>query len=78
MKKVVDFKMKFYRSSWAKYEEARAGSLRLAPPAERVADLRKDYQGMQPMLFGTIPGFEDILAELAALEETVNNGYTRR
>jgi len=70
---VVDFKMKFYRSAWAKYEEARPGSLRLSPPAERVADLRKDYQSMQPMLFGTIPGFEDILAELAALEKTVNN-----
>jgi len=70
---VVDFKMKFYRSAWAKYEEARPGSLRLSPPAERVADLRKDYQSMRPMLFGTIPRFEDILAELAALEKTVNN-----
>ena len=65
--------MKFYRSAWAKYEEARPGSLRLSPPAERVADLRRDYQSMQPMLFGTIPGFEDILVELAALEKTVNN-----
>jgi hypothetical protein len=70
---VVDFKMKFYRSAWAKYEEAKPGSLRLSPSAERVADLRKDYQSMQPMLFGTIPVFEDILAELAALEKTVNN-----
>lgn len=70
---VVNFKMKFYRSAWAKYEEARPGSLRLSPPAERVADLRKDYQSMQPMLFGTIPRFEDILAELAALEKTVNS-----
>ncbi|MCX5993712.1 MAG: nucleotidyl transferase AbiEii/AbiGii toxin family protein [Chloroflexi bacterium] len=73
LQKVVDFKMKFYRSAWAKYEEARPGSLRLLPPAERVADLRKDYQSMQPMLFGTIPGFEDVLTELAALEKMVNN-----
>jgi len=65
--------MKFYRSAWAKYEEARPGSLRLLPPTERVADLRKDYQSMQPILFGAIPGFEDILAELAALEKMVNN-----
>jgi hypothetical protein len=77
LQKVVDFKMKFYRSAWAKYEEARPGSLRLLPPAERVADLRTDYQGMQPMLFGTIPGFEDILTGLAALEKTVNNGHIR-
>ncbi len=73
LQKVVDFKMKFYRSAWAKYEAARPGSLRLLPPAERVADLRRDYQIMQPMLFGTIPDFEDILAELAALEKMVNN-----
>jgi len=65
--------MKFYRSAWAKYEEARPGSLRLSPPSERVADLRRDYRDMQPMLFGTIPSFDDILAELAALEKTVNN-----
>lgn len=70
---VANFKIKFYRSAWAKYEEAIPGSLRLSPPASRIADLRKDYQSMQPMLFGTIPGFEAILAELANLEKTVNN-----
>jgi hypothetical protein len=69
----ADFKMKFYRSAWAKYEEAKPGSLRLSPSVERVADLRKDYQSMQPMLFGTIPVFEDILAGLAALEKLINN-----
>jgi len=73
LQKVVDFKMKFYRSPWAKYEEAQPGGLRLSPPTERIADLRKDYQSMQPMLFGAIPGFEDILAELDALEKMVNN-----
>jgi Nucleotidyl transferase AbiEii toxin, Type IV TA system len=69
----VDFKIKFYRSAWAKYEEAKPGSLRLSPSAERVAELRKDYQNMQPMLFGSIPVFEDILAGLAALEKLINN-----
>ena len=69
---VVDFKMKFYRSVWAKYEEARPGGLRLLPPTERVIALRKDYQSMQPMLFGTIPNFEDIMYDLAVLEKTIN------
>jgi hypothetical protein len=69
----ADFKMKFYRSAWAKYKEAKPGSLRLSPSPERVADLRKDYQSMQPMLFGPIPVFEDILAELTALEKIINN-----
>jgi hypothetical protein len=73
LKEVVAFKVKFYHSAWAKYEEAKPGSLRLSPPTARIAELRKDYQNMQPMLFGTIPSFEDILAELVALEQTVNN-----
>jgi hypothetical protein len=46
----VDFKIKFYRSVWAGYEQAKPGSLRLSPSAERVADLRKDYQNMQPQM----------------------------
>jgi hypothetical protein len=27
---------------------------------------------MQPMLFGTIPNFEDILAKIASLEKMIN------
>jgi predicted nucleotidyltransferase component of viral defense system len=72
LEEVVAFKIKFYHSLWAKYEEAKPGSLRLLPPTERIVDLRKDYQNMQPMLFGIIPKFEDILAELRVLEKTIN------
>jgi len=69
---VAAFKIKFYRCSWAKYDEARPGSLRLLPSTDQINDLRRDYQNMQPMLFGSIPKFEDILAELAILEQRIN------
>jgi len=69
---VVRFKMKFYRCPWAKYEEAKPGTLRLLPTEHHVAVLRRDYEDMQPMLFGVIPGFEDILAGLATLENEIN------
>jgi hypothetical protein len=70
---VVNFKMKFYRAAWANYHEAKPGSLRLSPPSERITDLRKDYQSMLPMFFGTPPGFDNILTELATLEKSINS-----
>lgn len=69
---VVQFKMQFYRCPWAKYEEAKSGSLRLLPPAHNEAKLRKDYQDMQGMLFGAIPGFEEIITGLGELEKAIN------
>ena len=69
---VVQFKMQFYRCPWARYEDAKPGSLRLLPPAYNEAELRKDYQAMQGMLFGTVPGFDEIISGLAALEKAIN------
>jgi hypothetical protein len=72
LKDVVVFKDKFYHSAWSRYEEAKPGSLRLLPPEHHLQELKKDYHNMQPMLFGTIPIFEDIMAGLAALEKDIN------
>lgn len=69
---VVQFKMQFYRSAWAKYELARPGTLRLLPPTHNIDALRKDYASMQAMLFGEIPSFDEILAGLASLEQEIN------
>jgi hypothetical protein len=69
---VVRFKMQFYRCPWARYEEAVPGSLRLLPPEHHVLELKKDYQAMRTMLFGDIPGFDEIMAGLAALEKAIN------
>lgn len=76
---VARFKMKFYRCLWAKYEEAKPGTLKLLPPAHHVDDLRKDYELMQTMLFGTVPTFDEIMNGLAALEKEINyQGKTRQ
>jgi hypothetical protein len=72
LEEVVEFKMKFYRCSWARYEDAKPGALRLLPPSSRFASLSKDYRLMQAMLFGTVPKFEEIMSGLADLEETIN------
>jgi hypothetical protein len=47
---VVQFKMRFYRCSWAMFEDAKPGRLKLLPPEHHAAELKKDYQSMQVML----------------------------
>jgi len=73
LKDVAQFKIRFYRCSWARYEEAKPGSLNLLPPEHHSAELEKDYRGMQSMLFGAIPSFDVIVKELADLEKAINN-----
>ncbi len=72
LEEVVEFKARFYHCSWAKYEEARPGSLKLLPPDYRVEDLRRDYRNMQAMLFGQVPTFEDIMRTISRLESSIN------
>jgi hypothetical protein len=70
---VAQHKATFFRSGWASYETARPGTLLLMPEDMRVKDLRADYRAMAPMMFDqTPPPFDNILAEIAALQETLN------
>lgn len=78
LKKVVDFKMKFYPRGWAKYDEASSGAIRLVPPNYRIPELKSDYGAMREMLFGTIPSFEEILSELSCLESEINETVCKR
>lgn len=71
LKKVVDFKMKFYPRAWAKYVEAVPGSLKLLPPEYRFTALAEDYDEMKDMLYGEIPSFETIMNVIGALEKEI-------
>lgn len=73
LEKVVEFKIKFYPRNWAKYHEAKPGTLKLVPLKYRFSDLKKDYQNMKDMLYGDIPEFEDIIERLKLLEDEINN-----
>lgn len=72
LKKVADFKMKFYPRGWAHYELARIGTLRLYPAEHNIPLLKKDYQDMRSMIYGKCPGFEEILNRMKALEVEIN------
>lgn len=72
LKKVVDFKMKFYPRKWAHYELAKPGSLKLVPPEYRMDELRKDYASMSNMMFGEYPDFDTLIAYIRELEKEIN------
>ncbi len=66
-------KSRFFASSWARYEQALPGTLRLVPPEARIAELRRDYAAMGPMFLSPPPSFEKILDILSEAEHTINS-----
>ena len=65
-------KSRYFASSWAHYDTAVPGSLRLLPPDNRLAELRRDYQAMEPMFLSTPPKFDEVIATLAEAEGQLN------
>lgn len=73
LERVIAHKSFFFASSWAHYETARPGSFRLLPDeSERLDGLRRDYEAMQSMIFGTAPTWDEIVHTLRALEGRIN------
>jgi hypothetical protein len=75
LKAVARHKSVFFPRAWAKFEQAIPGSLRLVPPAARLAELERDYQQMrEEMIFGEAPTLHHILDVLREIEAQVNGG----
>jgi Nucleotidyl transferase AbiEii toxin, Type IV TA system len=71
--RVAEHKNLFFKSSWARYGEATKGTLRIAPPEQRLKALRDDYVKMQQMFFGEQPAFDRIIALLKQWESEFNH-----
>jgi predicted nucleotidyltransferase component of viral defense system len=70
---VANHKSLYFRSAWTQYETARRGTLQLSPHPDRLADLRRDYREMAPMIFDDpAPGFDDIMKRIEQLERSIN------
>ncbi|MDD7731825.1 MAG: nucleotidyl transferase AbiEii/AbiGii toxin family protein [Eubacteriales bacterium] len=72
LKKVTEFKMKFYPRKWAKYENVLDGNLRLVPDKFRFSEIEKDYKAMSEMIYGAYPSFDEIINALKELEKEIN------
>lgn len=68
----VKFKLKFYYAKNASYETAHIGTIKLVPSEAAIKDLRVDYDHMKDMIYGGKPSFDEIMEEIAALEEEIN------
>lgn len=73
LKRVVDFKTKFYPRKWAHYELAVPGTMKLCPPSYRMDELRRDYAAMEHMMFGTFPDFNELMEYIHVLEDEINS-----
>lgn len=71
--RVAKHKSIFFRSGWAKYEEAKLGTLRIIPKPERISELMQDYIKMREMFFAIPPAFDDIINVLKELENSINS-----
>ncbi|XZE43905.1 nucleotidyl transferase AbiEii/AbiGii toxin family protein [Pirellulaceae bacterium SH467] len=69
---VIQFKSRFYHSSWAHYEQARPGTFRLLPTPQGDKELQADYQYMESMFFSKPPTWKQIIDSLRALEQRIN------
>jgi hypothetical protein len=50
------------------------GSFVLTPHDGMLADLRRDYEAMSGMVFGTIPNMDEVVSQIAELEHSLNRG----
>ncbi len=69
---VVAFKQRFYRRPWAHYDLAKPETLKLMPSGHVLAAVEKDYAQMRNMIFGSYPGFGEIMETLRKLEAEIN------
>ncbi len=72
LNQVAAFKAKFYPQKWAHYELAKLGALRLTPPAHNLKSLQHDYAAMAGMIYGKRPEFDELMIEIAKIEQKLN------
>ncbi|MBX3487145.1 MAG: nucleotidyl transferase AbiEii/AbiGii toxin family protein [Candidatus Paracaedibacteraceae bacterium] len=70
---IIANKKQYFRTSWAKYEEAIPGSFKLYPNNHLLNYLREDYHSMAMMVFGDTPSFDVILGSIQKLEIELNS-----
>ena len=70
--RVVDWKSRFFAANWARYDLAKPGSFRLAPPEFRMKELEEDYRAMRTMFLTEPSPFEEVVKTLSDLESRIN------
>ena len=74
LEEVVAHKQHFFREGTARYDLAKRKTLKLAPSKRLREDLRKDYDKMKEMYFGSEPDFDTVMGAIDELERRINEG----
>jgi Nucleotidyl transferase AbiEii toxin, Type IV TA system len=69
---VIENKTRYFKSLWARYEEAVPRKLIIFPNHRLLPHLEMDYKNMNGMIFGKIPSFADILHSIKEFETDFN------
>ncbi len=72
LENVVDFKTKFYPRTWAQYDQAKPGTLKLVPKGHVLESVKRDYKAMRNMIYGKYYSYEEIQNVLEELERDIN------
>ena len=70
--RVVEHKSIYFRAAWAKYENAKKGTLKVIPTLAIHDALQHDYEQMQEMFFQAPPSWKEIIGELRHFETEFN------
>lgn len=62
----------FFNSADLDLASAYSGTFALRPLPEMEVQLRHDYAAMQGMIFGSVPDWEEIMAEISRFEVAIN------
>lgn len=73
MEDVVRFKKHFYRSTRARYDLAKIGTMKLIPNDKAIKRLSTDYGSMREMIYGDYPEFDLIIEKISAFEGKLNS-----
>jgi hypothetical protein len=78
LQQVIHFKQIYFAATWAHYETALPGTLRILPNAELAKILRGDYARMKEMFPSGSLSFEEVLERLETLAKRLNALKTTR
>ena len=71
LRAVANHKSEYYRTPWARYDEAADGRVKLLPSRATLDELERDYAQMEEMYFTQPPKFSDIVNRLGRLEAEI-------
>ncbi len=73
LESIISFDRKFYTKRGVDYDSISTGTLRLYPSEARIEDLRKDYEQMNEMIFGSTPSWNELMDFCKELEKQLHS-----